>query len=127
MPEVRRHRHTKTAGPDSDAKILLNAVSVWPDQLFARQEGLRSEPKYPAMAQVALQDHFARMLQIPGAKLKPASLKPVGVHHTSAKHYSRIFAPKLPVYDIKLTSPPGCQSNTCTEAWIGQSSSTSIK
>lgn len=27
--------------------------------------------------QVALQDHYARMLQIPGAKLKPASLKPV--------------------------------------------------
>lgn len=39
--------------------------------------------KYPGRCvnklciQVALQDHYARLLQIPGAKLKPASLKPV--------------------------------------------------
>ncbi|DBA90567.1 TPA: RING finger protein 32 [Trebouxia sp. C0004] len=63
MPEVRNRRQSKLT---SDAKILLNAV--------------------------ALQDHFARMLQIPGAKLKPASLKP-GASPTLAQRHGLVKAP----------------------------------
>lgn len=39
-----------------------------------------------ACIQVALQDHYARMLQIPGAKLKPASLKPVSSCCLTSQH-----------------------------------------
>ncbi|KAL3130514.1 hypothetical protein ABBQ38_008329 [Trebouxia sp. C0009 RCD-2024] len=59
-------RNEHKAALKGDAKILLNAV--------------------------ALQDHYARILQIPGAKLRPASLKP-GASLTLAQRHGLVKAP----------------------------------
>ncbi|KAL3144147.1 hypothetical protein ABBQ32_003936 [Trebouxia sp. C0010 RCD-2024] len=83
-------RKEHKAGLKGDAKILLNAVghSMLPAQCLFCQIFERVR----LCVQVALQDHYARILQIPGAKLKPASLKP-GASLTLAQRHGLVKAP----------------------------------
>lgn len=97
-------RKEHKAGLKGDAKILLNAVghSMLPAQCLFCQIFERVR----LCVQVALQDHYARILQIPGAKLKPASLKPVS---------SSLLADPIPLKCLWLRVPQAQPNTFCRE------------
>ncbi|KAK9809009.1 hypothetical protein WJX72_007853 [[Myrmecia] bisecta] len=68
-------------------------VQTRPDDRSTRKDLTRSLAQNSSLlTAVALQDHFARQLKIPGGGLKPASLKP-GAQLTLAQRYGLIQRP----------------------------------